>query len=145
MRTTSDRIRHAVSFEVIGLLLVTPLGALAFGKPLFDIGVVGLVGATLATVWNYVYNLAFDHALQRLTGRVAKSLAIRILHAVLFEVGLILILVPFIAWYLAVDLVEALVMDVAFAGFYLVYAFLFNLAYDLVFPVPPARPAGRGA
>ena len=36
-------------------------------------------------------------------------------------------------------------MDLGFAGFYLVYAFVFNWAYDVVFPIPepslPARPS----
>ena len=62
MRSTKDRIRHAVSFEIIGLVLVTPLGAWAFDMNVQHIGVVAVVGATLATVWNYVYNLMFDHA-----------------------------------------------------------------------------------
>jgi uncharacterized membrane protein len=136
MRTTPDRIRHAVSFEIIGLILVTPLGAVLFGKPLHDIGVVAIVGATLATLWNYVYNLAFDHAMLRITGAVRKSVKVRVLHAVLFEAGLLAALLPFIAWYLGISLREAFLMDVSFALFYLVYAFVFNWLYDVVFPIP---------
>jgi len=96
----------------------------------------GKVSATIATGWNYLYNLMFDHALIRLLGHVQKSLAVRVLHAVLFEGGLLLILLPFIAWYLGVGLIEAFLMDVSFTVFYLVYAFVFNWLYDLVFPVP---------
>ena len=136
MRTTPDRIRHAVSFEIIGLILVTPLGAVLFGEPLHDIGVVAIVGATLATLWNYVYNLAFDHAMLRITGAVHKSVKVRVLHAVLFEAGLLAALLPFIAWYLGISLREAFLMDVSFALFYLVYAFVFNWLYDVVFPIP---------
>jgi uncharacterized membrane protein len=29
-------------------------------------------------------------------------------------------------------------MDIGFAAFYMVYAFVFNLAYDRVFPLPQA-------
>lgn len=139
MRTTSDRIRHAISFEVIGLLLVTPLGALAFDKPIADIGVVAFVSATIATGWNYLYNLLFDHALLRLRGTVLKTVPIRVVHAVFFEAGLLLVLLPFISWYLGVSLVEAFLMDVSFAVFYLGYAFVFNWVYDVVFPVPEGR------
>ncbi len=139
MRNVKDRIRHAISFEIIGLALVTPLGAWAFDTPIGDIGVVAIVGATIATVWNYLYNLAFDHALLRLTGRVRKSLLQRIAHALLFEIGLLLVLLPFIAWYLGISVTEAFLMDVSFAVFYLVYAFVFNLAYDHVFPIPADR------
>lgn len=136
MRTVWDRIRHALSFEIIGLLLVIPLGALAFSKPIEDIGVIGVVGATLATLWNYAYNLIFDHAHKRFTGTTLKSRRMRILHAFLFELGLLIVLLPFIAWYLNISLVEAFIMDAAFALFYLVYAYVFNLVYDRIFPLP---------
>lgn len=147
MRSTSDRIRHAVSFEIIGLALITPLGAFAFGMPVADIGVVGVASATIATGWNYLYNLGFDHVMQRLTGSTQKSLAVRVLHSVLFEGGLLLALLPLIAWYLGVSMLQAFMMDVSFALFYLVYAFVFNLAYDKIFPLPDWQPepdAARG-
>ncbi|MBB3542356.1 PACE efflux transporter [Rhizobium sp. BK399] len=143
MRKTADRIRHAISFELVGLALVTPLGALAFGMPMADIGVIGVAGATLATLWNYIYNLGFDHLMQRLTGGTRKSVAIRVLHAVMFEVGLLLALLPMIAWYLDISVVQALMMDVSFALFYMVYAFVFNWVYDRVFPLPDWQPVAR--
>jgi len=138
MRQTSDRIRHAISFELIALAIVTPLGMLFFDLPLKDMGVVTIVSATIATGWNYLYNLLFDHAMLRLRGAVHKTPAIRVVHAVLFEAGLLIVLIPFIALYLGVGLWTALVMDVALAGFYLVYAFCFNWAYDVIFPIPDA-------
>ena len=66
-------------------------------------------------------------------------MAVRVLHAVLFEAGLIVLLIPFIAWYLGISLWAALVMDIAIVVFYLVYAFFFNIAYDRVFPIPNAK------
>lgn len=138
MRTTADRIRQAVAFELIGLALITPLIAWGFGHPMSEIGVIGIGGATIATVWNYLFNLGFDHALRRLTGGTRKSLPVRIVHALLFEAGLLVVLMPFIAWYLDVSLLEAFLMDVSLALFYVVYAFLFTWAYDRLFPVPCA-------
>ncbi|MEX0971029.1 MAG: PACE efflux transporter [Paracoccaceae bacterium] len=143
MRKTADRIRHAISFEIIGLVLVTPLGAWAFDLPLHSIGVLALVAATLATMWNYIFNYGFDRAMLRLRGDVGKKVWHRVLHAVLFELGLLIILVPLIAWHLDISLMAAFIMDVAFALFYLVYAFVFNWLYDVVFPVPnPTGGAG---
>lgn len=136
MRTVADRIRHALSFEIIGLILVIPLGAWVFAMPAEDIGVVGVVSATVATAWNYLYNLGFDHVMQRTRGTTQKTTAIRVAHAILFELGLLIVLMPFIAWYLNVSLAHALVMDVSFALFYVVYAFVFNWYYDRLFPLP---------
>ena len=136
MRSVRDRIRHAISFEIIGLMIIVPLGAVAFGMSLSDIGVVGLVSATAATLWNYVYNLIFDTLMQRYKGTTLKTKMLRVLHAVLFELGLLLVLLPFIAWYLNVSIMHALAMDISFALFYVVYAFVFNWAYDTIFPLP---------
>ncbi|MCD2182240.1 PACE efflux transporter [Rhizobium sp. GN54] len=136
MRSTPDRIRHAISFELIGLALITPLGAWAFGFPMVEIGVIGVASATIATAWNYVYNLGFDHALHRLTGGTWKTIPVRVLHALLFEAGLVAVLMPLIAWYLEIGLLQALLMDLSFSLFYLVYAFAFNWAYDRIFPLP---------
>lgn len=144
MRSARDRVRHAVSFELIGLALVMPLGAWAFGLGLHDSGAIAVAGATLATVWNYVYNLGFDHLMLRLRGSVAKTLAIRVLHAVGFEFGLLLLLAPLIALWLGVGLWQAVMMDLAFAAFYLGYAFVFNWAYDRVFPLDEAPAGARG-
>jgi uncharacterized membrane protein len=141
MRSTGDRIRHAIFFEIIGLALVTPLGAWLFDVPMFDIGVVGLGSATVAALWNYVYNLGFDLAARRLTGGTRKSLPARVLHAVAFEVGLTVLLLPFIAWYLGIGLLQAFLMDAAFVVFYVGYAFVFNWAYDRLFPLPEWQQA----
>jgi uncharacterized membrane protein len=140
MRSPWDRVRHALSFEIIGLLLVIPLGALLFSKPIEDIGVIGVVSAILATLWNFVYNLIFDHIFK---GTTLKSKTMRITHAVLFEVGLLIVLLPFIAWYLNISLIEAFIMDAAFAIFYMVYAYVFNLAYDRIFPLAEWKNAEK--
>lgn len=136
MRTVQDRIRHAVSFELIALIIITPAAAWGYDLPMHEIGVVAVVSATIAMVWNYVYNLMFDHAMKRHVGHLRKTPKLRVLHAVAFEFGLLLALAPYIAWQLQVGLMQALVMDLSFSAFYLVYAFAFNWAYDVIFPAP---------
>ena len=136
MRKPLDRIRHALSFELIGILLATPLGALLFGFPMFDIGAVAILSATIAMVWNYIFNWIFDQLLVRATGSSLKTTWMRVVHSVLFEGGLLIALIPFIAWYLQIGLVEALIMDVSLSLFFLGYTVVFNLVYDRLFPLP---------
>ena len=143
MRTARDRIRHAVSFEIIALFIIIPLATWGYDMPMHDIGVVTVVSATIAMGWNYVYNLIFDRAMQRAVGHTLKTPGLRVAHAVLFEAGLLTVLAPYIAWQLQVGLVHAVVMDLSFSVFYLVYAFCFNWAYDAVFPIPATAPAPR--
>ena len=135
MRTTPDRIRQAVSFEVIGLIIVTSFGILVLNYSMADFGLLAAIGATIATVWNYIYNLLFDHTLKKHTGSVRKSLKLRVLHAFGFELGLMVVLLPIVAFVLSVSLMEALVIDLGFMAFYLGYTFVFTWAYDTLFPV----------
>ena len=67
--------------------------------------------------------------------------------ALLFEGGLVVMLVPLIAWWLDISLWEALVADIALVVFYVVFAFVYNLAYDHIFPIPEgkAKPADGSA
>ncbi|MBG21230.1 MAG: hypothetical protein CML31_14970 [Rhizobiales bacterium] len=134
MRSTKDRIRQALSFEIIGLIIVTPLFAWLFSHPMEQTGVLALMGATGATLWNYLFNLGFDHALRAWRGHTTKTLPLRILHAVLFEITLMILLLPIFAWWMGISLFQAFLIDIAFAGFYMAYAFIFTWGYDLLFP-----------
>lgn len=143
MRTFRDRVRHALMFEAVALAIFIPGSAAVFDQPVDHMGVIGLASATIATLWNFVFNVAFDRAMVLLRGSVAKTMAIRVAHTLLFEAGLVVMLIPMIAWYLGIGLWAALLMDVAIVVFYLVYGFLFNIAYDRLFPVAPvAMPRG---
>ena len=135
MRTFRERVCHALLFEAVALAIFIPGSALVFNQPMQHMGVIGVVSATIATLWNFVFNLGFDRAMLRLRGSVQKTLAIRVAHTFLFEAGLVVMLIPMIAWYLGIGLWAALLMDIAIVIFYLVYGFFFNLAYDRVFPV----------
>ncbi|NVK41639.1 MAG: PACE efflux transporter [Oceanospirillaceae bacterium] len=134
MRSKADRIRHAVGFEILGLVLVTGLGQWIFGLEPAHFGLLALVFSVLATVWNYYYNRLFDSWLLRQRGSIAKRQRDRVLHAVLFEGGLLIITVPGIAWWLNMTLWQALMADIAMVLFYVVYAYLYNLLYDRLFP-----------
>jgi len=142
MRTFRDRVRHALLFEAVALAIFIPGSAALFDQPVDHMGVIGVASATIATVWNFVFNMGFDRAMLGLRGSIDKTLAIRVVHTLLFEAGLVVMLIPMIAWYLGIGLWAALLMDLAIVTFYLVYGFLFNLAYDRVFPIAAVAPRG---
>ena len=145
MRSVTNRIFHTISFELLGLAIITPVGALVMGKPLHEMGIVTLTATMIATFWNYFYNLGFDNAMMRLRGSPIKTPLLRLIHATVFELGLLLLIVPLAAWWLGISLVQALILDLGFAGFYLVYAMLFNWAWERAFPYQlPQVDQGRG-
>ena len=141
LRSFRDRLRQIVLFEVGGLALVTPPFAWASGTSMTEsAGLLALL-ALIAALWNSVFNTGFDWLEGRLTGRTAdrRPFRLRILHAVGFEGGLLILTLPVIVLWTGLGWAEALVADLALAATYVVYAFAFNLAYDRLFPIQPAR------
>jgi uncharacterized membrane protein len=137
LRSFRDRLRQIVLFEVGGMVLLTPPFAWASGVPFADsIGLLALL-ALLAALWNGAYNTGFDWIDGRLSGRCAdrRPLSLRVLHAVGFEGGLLLMSLPVVMGWTGMGWLEAFVADIVLAGVYAVYAFGYNLAYDRVFPI----------
>ncbi|CAH0533444.1 hypothetical protein VST7929_01312 [Vibrio stylophorae] len=135
MHQTWDRIRHAVGFELLGLVLI--VGILSqFGFSVGHVGVLGVFFAIIATAWNYVYNLGFDRWLKKSQGHTEKTQQQRLCHALGFEFGLLWLTIPALAWWLNISLWQAFVMDIGLVVFYLIYAYFYNLAYDRLFPIP---------
>lgn len=135
MRTRLDRIRHAILFEIIGLVVI--MGILSqLGFELGHVGAMGVLFSVVATGWNYVYNIGFDKYMLKKMGTVTKTTLIRIVHSLGFEGGLLFLTIPFMAWFLDLSLWNAFVLDIGMVVFYLFYAYGYNLAYDKLFPVP---------
>ena len=86
-----------------------------------------------------MYNLWFDKAMLRWAKTVHKTTKHRIIHACLFELGLLVVSLPIISWWLRISLWKAFVLDIGLVVFYLVFAYVYNLAYDKIFPIqdPP--------
>ena len=136
MRTGADRLRHTLGFEVLGMMISVPLFSLLTGQPVDHLGPLAIGLSLLATGWNYLYNLMVDHWMLRQLGRLEKRLIERVLHALLFELGLLLVALPLTALWLGISLWQALWLDIGFSLFFVFYAFGYNLAYDHLFPLP---------
>jgi uncharacterized membrane protein len=65
-----------------------------------------------------------------------RSVARRVAHAVGFEGGLVLVLVPLFAWWLNMSLWDAFVLDLGLVFFFMVYTFIFSWTFDRVFGLP---------
>src|SRR5690606_13242017 len=117
MRTTLDRIRHAILFELVGLIFLIGGGTILTGFDASALGVVGAVASLIATGWKSVFNPSFVRAMLRWRGSIIRTHRIRILPAVLFEAGLRVILLPFVAWVLGLTLWQAFLFDLVIAIF----------------------------
>ena len=141
MRTTADRIRHTLLFEIIGLAICVPLASWILDKGLVQIAALSIVLSLTAMCVNYIYNLLFDLTLVRLGRPVnVRPIWMRVIHAMLFEASLLFFTIPMVAWWLDMTLLTAFLTDMGFTLFFLIYAFVYNWVYDVVFPMPEKSP-----
>lgn len=140
MRTQADRIRHAILFEAILLGICTPVLSTILNHSMETIGLLGIGLSTISTLWNYVYNYLFDHALLRLNKPLyPRKNSTRIIHALFFEVGLLFVTIPAVMYLLDYTFIHAIMVDLGFIVTMPFYALAFNYLYDRAFPVSIAK------
>jgi len=127
-KSLSERLVHALTFELTAIAICAPLVSWVLGMSLVHVGALTALVSLIAIAWNVVFNALFDRVERRLG--LARNLALRIVHAATFELGLIALVLPLAAWWLEISLLEALLLDLGILLFFLPYTFFFNLAYD---------------
>jgi len=145
MQGLKRKLVYVSLFELIAVCMSSTLLWLISTRESFVYaGVAALASSAIALVWNLVYTSAFEYweARQATKGR---TLLRRAAHALGFELGLVVLLVPLFAHLLGLSLWEAFVYDLGLMVFFMVYTFLFNLGFDHLFGLPAsALPAPTG-
>jgi len=140
MQGWKRRVLYVTLYEGIAIALTGTVLAL-LGHGVTDSLVASVGASLLAVTWNLIFNAMFEAWERRQTVK-GRSIRRRIAHAIGFEGGLVISMVPFFAWWLEVSLWEAFVMDLGFILFFLVYTFVFAWCFDRVFGLPAsALPA----
>lgn len=146
MQGFKRKIVYVSLFELIAIAATTLGFSLFSGQSAEHASLLAVASSVIAVGWNLAYNTAFEKWESRQTVR-GRNLRRRLAHALGFEAGLTVMLVPLFAWWLKVSLWQALILDIGLIAFFLVYAFLFNLAFDRAFGLPasaqplPAEPS----
>ena len=144
LRSGKDRLRYSITFEISLMAFLIPAGAAFFDKGLADIGLLGLILSLKAMLVSLLFNWVFDQ-LDARRGRVSSDRTPlgRVLHAVGFELTLLVTSLPIYTWWLGLTIAEAVATDLVVTSFVVVYTYLFTLGYDRAFPVLPRHtPAG---
>lgn len=129
------RVIYVSLYELIAIAFATAGLAMLTGQGAGHSSAVAVACSVIAIVWNVGFNWAFERWESRQAVR-GRSVARRVAHAIGFEGGLALILVPLFAWWFDVTLWQALVMDLGLLLFFLGYTFVFNWLFDRVFGLP---------
>lgn len=137
MSPTIRRIIYVISYEIVAILLLT-LGLLVLGFGGGQSGVLAVASSTIAVVWNFIWTTIFE-AWERRQDSQTRTLPRRITHALGFEGGLVIFLLPVVAWILNVSLLQALILEAGILVFFLIYTFVFLWLFDRV--LPPRDPS----
>jgi uncharacterized membrane protein len=127
-KSVRERFLQALLFEVIAITLCAGVGAWLLGYPLVQMGALTTMISVIAMLWNMIINALMDAAERRFGFR--RTVAVRALHALGFEIGLLLAIVPLAAWWLDMTLWNAFWLDIGVALFFMPYTFAYNWSYD---------------
>ncbi|MGY2140557.1 multidrug/biocide efflux PACE transporter [Pseudomonas reactans] len=129
-KSITERVCQALGFEGLALLICTPLLVWITGRPALEMGAVTLGLSLLALTWNIIFNSLFDRLKVRL--QLSGGGWTRVLHALMFEGGLIIVAVPLIAAWLNISLMQAFMLDIGVLLFFLPYTYVYHWGYDVI-------------
>ena len=135
MQGARRKIVYVTFYELFAIAISSTGLSVGSGASLERAGVIAVASAVIAIVWNLVYNTLFERWESRQSVR-GRGLARRVAHAIGFELGFLVLLVPLFAWWFDIGLQHALVLEIGLALFFLLYTFVFNWAFDRVFGLP---------
>ena len=124
----TERLVHAVGYEVFAVLLCAPLLSWVMGKSLATAGALAVTLSVIAILWNMVYNALVDRWVQ--TERIHWKASARFVHGLGFEAGLVVWCLPVAAWMLDISLLQAFMVELGFFVIILPYTVLYNWAFD---------------
>ncbi len=140
MQGPARKLTQAILYEAIAIAVLSPALALIYDAGLAHTGALSLMLSASALIWNVLYNYVFEYWEARQAHR-RRTLRRRLLHSFGFEGGLVLLLVPLVAWWLSISWWAALVTDLGLFVFFFFYALVFQWAFDRVFDVPVSASA----
>ncbi|AVJ16742.1 hypothetical protein CLM71_06145 [Serratia sp. MYb239] len=145
MQGVKRKLVYVTAYEIIGMT-ISALGlALLSGSAPSNTGPLAVIITTIAVSWNFIYNCLFEWWESRQASRT-RTVKRRILHAVGFQLTLVVYLIPLIAWWMGISLTQALLLDMALIVILPCYTFVYNWAFDKLFGLPAsALPAEESA
>ncbi|CDL80591.1 PACE efflux transporter [Xenorhabdus szentirmaii] len=135
MQGIKRKIVFISSYEIIGMIMSSLGMAFLSGNSTDTTAPLALSITTIAVTWNFIFNSLFEYWEARQVSRV-RTFRRRLAHAILFQLTLVVFLIPLISWWLSITLLEAFILDVIFIIYIPIYTFMFNWAFDKIFGLP---------
>ncbi|MFZ0790478.1 MAG: PACE efflux transporter [Chromatiaceae bacterium] len=135
MNPRTRRVVQAVLYEVIAVAFLGPALSLTFAQPLVSTLSLAILMSAVALAWSYAFNSLFERweSRQQVGGRSPQR---RLIHALGFEGGLVILLVPPMAEWLHISLLQAFLADIGTLVVFFVYSVAFTWLFDRLFGLP---------
>ena len=130
MLMSKRRIIHALSYEIILLVIIAIALSFIFDMPMEVTGTLGIAMAVTSVIWNMVFNHFFEKFEAK--RQLKRTVGVRILHAIGFEGGLMLATIPMVAYALDMPIWQAILTDLSMTLCILIYTFIFQWCYDAI-------------
>ncbi|EAQ7674212.1 PACE efflux transporter [Salmonella enterica] len=124
---------YVLMFEVFAIILNSLLLHFLSNDESHGSVLVAVAVSFIAMSWNYIFNLIFQWG-EYIFNIRKRTILIRSVHSVLFEFGLFLFTIPLYIYWYNVTIIKAFQMEFSILLFFLIYTYLFTLAFDHVFP-----------
>ena len=129
------RVLQAIFYEMGAIAITTPIIKFTFDTPTSSSIGLAVVMSTIALAWNYVFNAIFERWESRQTVK-GRSIWRRLAHGVGFEGGLVTMLVPLMAYWLNISLLNAFYAELGILLVFFIYAVAFTWVFDKIFGLP---------
>lgn len=135
MQGMKRRVTYVFFYDVLSFLICAMILAVLSGSTISLTGPLSLLIAVIAVSVNFFYNYAFEWWEKRQHSKT-RTIFRRVVHAIGFQVVLVTILIPLIAWWMQISLVKAFFLDFSLMIIIPCYTFVYNYFFDHLFGLP---------
>ncbi|MBG2874493.1 PACE efflux transporter [Proteus alimentorum] len=133
LKPRSRKLVYAITFEALAILLSTVLLAVLSQSQSHNSLPVAIAVSVIALIWNYIFNSFFELIESKLKIK-KRTVMVRLIHAISFELGLFFFTIPLYMWWYNVGFIKAISMEITILVFFFIYTYLFTLAFDKLCP-----------
>lgn len=142
MIPTRRKFLYAISFETLAIAVASlGLHAMSNASPAQSLALSALT-ASIALIWSFGYNSLLE-AWEARPPTKTRPPRLRAAHTLMFEIGLVVLMVPVMAWWLGVGLVQALYYEAGLIALFIAYTYVFTWGFDLLFGLRASARQGK--
>jgi uncharacterized membrane protein len=135
MQGTKRRVTYVFFYEVFSFFICAMVLAVLSDTSISHTGPLSILIAVIAVTINYFYNHVFEMWEKKQISK-KRTVMRRVVHAISFQIVLVMILIPLIAWWMQISLIKAFLLDFSLMVLIPCYTFVYNYLFDHIFGLP---------